>query len=299
MSDQTTRDNLLHTPLSAVPFVLLDVESTGLSVAAGDRVCEIALARRRGGVVEDRWETLINPGRPISAAAYAVNQIDATMLQEAPPFAEIAESLVRRLDGAVLVGHNLPFDLEFIDSELTRLGRPPLLNPRVDTLGLARCFLRHERYSLQALATELGFEQPSHRAMSDVLSLGSLFDHLLACLQGLGVTTLGDLMRAQRGLLPGQPEPEVHPLLVEALRTGSRLRIAYRTGGGDPIYRDVLPFELQLVHGMPRLLAFCYLRSGHRTFYLDRIADYALPGQDEPSTVEASGPIIVLSELRG
>ena len=91
----------------------------------------------------------------------------------------------------------------------------------------------------------------------------------------LGVVTLADLVRAQRGLLPGQPEPEAPPLIAEALRNGTRLRIAYRTKGGEPTSREILPLEFQVDRGFPRLIAYCYLRNGQRTFYLDRIAEVA------------------------
>ncbi len=107
--------------------------------------------------------------------------------------------------------------------------------------------------------------------MSDVQALQHLFDHLLEQLRTHGVSTLADLVRAQRGLLPGVPEPEAPPLIAEALRNGTRIRIAYRTRGEEAIWREILPLEFQTVREIPRLLAYCYLRNGQRTFYLDRI----------------------------
>jgi DNA polymerase III subunit epsilon len=289
MLEITDRKATEQVPLADVPFVLLDVETTGLDAHNGDRLVEIALIRRENGETVRRWETLINPGRAISVAAYAVNQIDAASLVEAPTFAEIADRLLQELAGTVIVAHNVPFDVEFLNVELARLGRPPLPNIMLDTLTLARQFLLHDRYSLSALSHDLGFDRPAHRAMSDVIALSSLLDHLLARLRMLGVTTLGDLLRAHRGLLPGQPEPEAPPLLAEALRNGSRLRIAYRTRGAEPIDREILPLELQMAGELPRLMAFCYLRNGPRTFYLDRIDTYAL--------VDASGATIQVSTI--
>jgi DNA polymerase III subunit epsilon len=286
MPNSDERQAFLALPIHQVPFVLLDIESTGLSVAEGDRVCEIALVRYEQGQVTRRWETLVNPGRPISLAAYAVNHIDQAVLTRAPTFEQIADRLVAEVEGAVLVAHNIPFDLEFLDTELARIGRAPLSNVRLDTLTLARCFLLHDRYSLSALARDLGFDRPSHRAMSDVLALVSLFDHLLNRLGMLGVSTLGDLVRAHRGLLPGEPEPVAPPLLAEALRNGTRLRIAYRSRGGEPTMRDILPLELQVSREMPRLVAYCYLRNGQRTFYLDRIDEYALPSATQIDPTE-------------
>jgi len=270
------RDQLLQLPLRDVPFVLFDIESTGLEPQQGDRICEIALIHWQGSVQQGAFETLINPGRPISRDAFAVNQIPADLLTQAPSFATLHPTLMQHLDGKVLVAHNAPFDLSFLNTELLRLGQPTLNNPLVDTLQLARTFLVHDRYNLAALARALGVERPSHRAMSDVVALKALFIHLLERLRMLGVSTLNDLLRAQRGLMPGDPEPNAPAALLTALREGRLLNITYRTGGGEPISRTILPLELQHLHGMPRLIAYCYLRNAQRTFYLDRIGELTL-----------------------
>lgn len=274
--NSSERNQLLQLPLSDVPFVLFDVESTGLEPQNGDRVCEIALIHWQGGVQRDAYQTLINPGRPISPDAFAVNKIPANLLAQSPSFAAVSETLLGHLEGKVLVAHNAPFDFSFLNVELLRLEKSPLNNPLVDTLQLARTFLNHERYNLAALSRALGVESPSHRAMSDVVALKALFVHLLDRLRMLGVSTLDDLLRAQRGLLPGSPEPSAPPALLTALREGRKLHITYRTGGGDPVPREILPLELQLIGGTHRLIAFCYLRNAQRTFYLDRIGTLAL-----------------------
>lgn len=274
--NSSERNQLLQLPLSDVPFVLFDVESTGLEPQNGDRVCEIALIHWQGGVQRNSYQTLINPGRPISPDAFAVNKIPANLLAQSPSFAAVSETLLAHLEGKVLVAHNAPFDFSFLNIELLRLEKSPLNNPLVDTLQLARTFLNHERYNLAALSRALGVESPSHRAMSDVVALKALFVHLLDRLRMLGVSTLDDLLRAQRGLLPGSPEPSAPPALLTALREGRKLHITYRTGGGDPVPREILPLELQLIGGTHRLIAFCYLRNAQRTFYLDRIGTLAL-----------------------
>lgn len=274
--NSSERNQLLQLPLSDVPFVLFDVESTGLEPQNGDRVCEIALVHWQGGVQRSSYQTLINPGRPISPDAFAVNKIPANLLAQSPSFAAVSETLLGHLEGKVLVAHNAPFDFSFLNVELLRLEKSPLNNPLVDTLQLARTFLNHERYNLAALSRALGVESPSHRAMSDVVALKALFVHLLERLRMLGVSTLDDLLRAQRGLLPGSPEPSAPPALLTALREGRKLHITYRTGGGDPVPREILPLELQTIGGTHRLIAFCYLRNAQRTFYLDRIGTLAL-----------------------
>jgi len=270
------RQHLLQLPLDAVPFVLLDIESTGLDFQRGDRICEVALMCWQNGSVQHTWETLVNPGRPVSPGAYAVNRIDADALKRAPTFVQVCDHMLQLMNGAVLVAHNAPFDIASLDAELVPLGRPAIANPLVDTLQLARAFLNRDRYNLGALAELVGAARPSHRAMSDVVALREVFAYLLNRLRMLGVATLDDLLRAQRGLLPGQPEPTAPAALLQALREGRRLHISYRTGGGDPIPRMILPMELQQTRNSTRIVAFCYLRNGQRTFYLDRISELAL-----------------------
>ncbi len=285
--DLAQRQHLLQLPLDAVPFVLLDIESTGLDFQRGDRICEIALMRWQHGTVQHTWETLVNPGRPVSPGAYAVNRIDAESLKRAPTFAQVCDQMLVFIEGTVLVAHNAPFDIASLDAELVPLGRPALANPLVDTLQLARGFLNRDRYNLGALADLVGVVRPSHRAMSDVVALREVFAYLLNRLQMLGVSTLNDLLRAQRGLLPGQPEPSAPAALLQALHEGRRLHISYRTAGGEPIPRVILPMELQQIGTNMRIVAFCYLRNGQRTFYLDRISDLALA--DDASADLAAG----------
>jgi DNA polymerase III subunit epsilon len=284
------RQALLQLPLSDVPFVLFDVESTGLEPQHGDRICEIALIQWRGGVQRAAYQTLINPERPISPGAFAVNHIPAHLLTDAPRFGAIADRLLEQIDGRVLVAHNAPFDISFLNTELVRSGRPTINNPVVDTLQLARTFLNYDRYNLASLARSLGVDPPSHRAMADVLALKELFKHLLERLRMLGVSTLDDLLRAQRGLLPGEPEPHAPPDILLALREGRRLHITYHTGGGDAVPRTILPLELQHTGGLPRLIAYCYLRNTQRTFYLDRIGSLALEDESRSAAPESSAP---------
>ena len=70
-------------PLTEASFAVFDVETTGLSPAYGDRVCEVACVRLTGGVEVERFVTLVDPGRPLSPGAAAVNGITAEMLSGA------------------------------------------------------------------------------------------------------------------------------------------------------------------------------------------------------------------------
>ena len=128
----------LDTPIDQVTLAFCDVETTGLSPSRGDRVCEVAVLRCRGLEVEGSFAHLVNPRRPSSSGAYAVHHIAETELLQAPPFIEVAPQLLRLLEGAVFVGHNAPFDLDFITAELRRVGMPVPQLLALDTLLLAR-----------------------------------------------------------------------------------------------------------------------------------------------------------------
>lgn len=104
-------------PLDSVAFAVLDLETTGLSPAYGHRVCEVACLRIQGGRVTGEFESLVDPVRPISPGAFAVNQITPDMLAGAPQFREVAPSLLAVTENAVLVAHNAGFDLGFLVHE--------------------------------------------------------------------------------------------------------------------------------------------------------------------------------------
>src|SRR5882724_11121371 len=87
-------------------FVILDVETTGLSPDTGDRVCEVAAVKIRGGAVVQSFGTLINPCRPISNGAYMVNRISPEMVANAPKFDDIAEEFAAMLKDSVIGAYN-------------------------------------------------------------------------------------------------------------------------------------------------------------------------------------------------
>ena len=150
---------------------VFDVETTGLSPLSGDRICEVGLVLARGDQILDTYQTLVNPQRPISPGAARVNGLTDTMVHDAPIFAEIADVLLARMDGAVVVCHNAPFDLGFLSAELARLGRSWQPEAVIDTLALARRQFRFGSNSLSETARRLGVQNAqAHRALGDALT---------------------------------------------------------------------------------------------------------------------------------
>jgi DNA polymerase-3 subunit epsilon len=267
----------LDLPLDEVTFAILDVETTGLNPAYGDRVCEIALLQLRGDEELAAFCTLVDPGRPISPGAFAVNRITSDMLRGAPRFSEIAAQVLTLLQDAVLVAHNAPFDLGFLSAEMemARCTVPDL--PVVDTLALARACYSFYSNSLGAIAQTLGLvgHADLHRAMRDVRLTQQLLRYFLADLQPLGVLTLEDLLRRQGGpaRVPRREELPLPPQLAEAISSGQTLLLRYVDAFGRETERVVRPLHVTTQRGELYLIAYCHLREDQRTFRLDRIVE--------------------------
>jgi DNA polymerase-3 subunit epsilon len=260
-------------PLHSVPLAFLDFETTGLYPRRGDRVCELAVERVVGGAVARRYATLVNPQRALSERSFAVNRITPEQLAGAPTFAEVAFELRAALEGATIVAHNAPFDLEFLHAEMELAGQPALLAPAIDTLALARrLFPKRHSHSLAALASIIGLAPPSHRAMDDVVALRAVFGDMAARLAEQGVTTLGGVLRYARGFDPWRAEPPPPPPIAEALREGRLLKIVYSSrSSAGPTERVIRPIELVSQRGVVVLRAYCYLREDLRVFLVERM----------------------------
>jgi DNA polymerase-3 subunit epsilon len=148
-------------------LAFIDVETTGANPVV-DRVTEIAVIRVEGGLVVERWESLVNPGIPIPPIIQRFTGITDAMVAVAPPFPALAESLQALLGGCVFVAHNARFDYGFIRNELQRAGAE-FNAPVLCTVKLSRAlYPEHHRHGLDALIARHGFTcMASHRAMGD------------------------------------------------------------------------------------------------------------------------------------
>lgn len=196
----------LGTPLSQVTFVVVDVETTGGSPSMSS-LTEVAAARYRGGELLGTYQTLVRPDERIPPFITALTGISDAMVVDAPPIGAMLPSFLEFLGGAVVVGHNIRFDLGFLDHALVSTGRDPIANPRVDTLALARRLIRDmvPNCKLGTLAAVLRLpNQPSHRALTDVLATGDLLHALLERAGSYGILGLAELLDLPR--LVGHPQ---------------------------------------------------------------------------------------------
>ena len=192
-----TNDTFFNQHIDEADYLVIDFETTGLSPDAGDRACEIGAVKLRGGAVMETFGTLIDPQRPVSAGAYAVNGISPKMLIGAPTFSEIAGRLRNMMEGTVLVAYNAPFDLGFLTNEFRLAGSPPLTNKVVDALAIARqLFPGLGRYPQENVARVAGIQFPvKHRALEDAMVTSQLFMIFCSILKAYDCVSISDLGR--------------------------------------------------------------------------------------------------------
>jgi len=163
--------------------VVIDTETTGLEYAAADRVIEIACLELEGTLMTGAfWHTRLNPRVHIQPGAQAVHGIKDEDLEKEPEFSDVFEDLIDFLGNDPIVGHNLlGFDRHFLNKELRLVGRPPLDNPMIDTLLLARNARPGKRNSLDALCKDFGIHNTRegvHGALIDADLNARCYAHL-------------------------------------------------------------------------------------------------------------------------
>ena len=161
-------------------FVAFDTETTGLKPDA-NRVVEIGAVKFDTHGVISRFSVLINPECPMPPEAGAVNNITDEMLKGKPLFKEVAVDFLKFIQDTILVAHNAPFDIAFINAELKRCGIGKLTNKVVDTLVFTReVFPRLDSYKLQELAKRFDVVAFSaHRAEDDARVCMEVFDRVV------------------------------------------------------------------------------------------------------------------------
>ena len=193
---QRTFDDL-GTPLHELAFCVLDLETTGGS-PANCEITEVGAVKYVAGELVGTFDTLVNPGAPIPPTITILTGITQAMVIEAPLIDEVLPSLLEFIGTAVIVGHNVRFDMSFLNAAALRLGYGKIPNPTSDTLGLARRLVRNEtrRLNLQTLAAHFRSPvTPNHRALADARATAHVFWGLLERAGTIGVTHLEDLLR--------------------------------------------------------------------------------------------------------
>ena len=161
--------------MPAPGFAVIDFETTGLAPGVHDRVVEVAIVHVDAqGVIEGRWDTLVNPGRDLGPQH--IHRIRAAEILDAPTFAQIVPRLLELFAGRVIVAHNASFDLRFLSAEFDRAGvwgMPSVIS--LCTMQLAREYLPGAGRSLADCCDAVDIVlDDAHRASSDAFTTAQL-----------------------------------------------------------------------------------------------------------------------------
>lgn len=187
------RADLEELPLTGLSYTVIDTETTGLNPSEGDEIIAIGAVRIVNGRILKReiFDCLINPHRPISEASVAVHGITPEMLRGMPDPASVLPQFHRFVEDTVIVGHNVAFDMRFLNLKEARLGIQ-FTNHVLDTLLLT--YVVHpnqEEQSLEAIAARLGIAVTGrHTALGDALTTAEIFLALIPLLAEQGIRTL-------------------------------------------------------------------------------------------------------------
>jgi DNA polymerase III epsilon subunit family exonuclease len=185
-------------------FVVVDVETTGLK-ARHHRITEIAIIGVASDGSKSVWTSLVNPERGIPRQISRLTGIDNQLVANAPRFCSVAPTVIDLIGGQLVVGHNVEFDLGFLNAELRRCGLPTLVNQTLDTLALADALVPDlRRLALADVSRELGVEHATaHRASADAAAALGVLTALrgIASVRGdSSFATLSHLAAARRAL---------------------------------------------------------------------------------------------------
>ncbi|MEZ4554355.1 MAG: exonuclease domain-containing protein [Dehalococcoidia bacterium] len=197
-------------------YVAIDLETTGFDPAA-DRIIEVGAVRFDRAGHARRFQSLVQPGRPIPPFVQTLTGITDHDVADARLQLDVIEELRAFVDGCEVVGHNVQFDLSFLQAAGLAFDRPSH-----DTFDLASALLpAATRLGLSSLAATLRIDMPvAHRALADADATHRVFLDLLDRLEALPRAVLLDLLS-----IADQSEWSARALLLETLE---------RDGGAPP-----------------------------------------------------------------
>lgn len=179
--------------------IVFDTETTGMDPETGDKLVEIGAVELINhiptGVTFHRY---INPQREVPEEAFKVHGLSYDILKEYPTFAEQVDEWIEFVGDAILVAHNAPFDMKFINFEQKELGRITYGNERViDTLEIARKLFPGQRNNLDALCKRFNIDNSARTLHGALLDADLLAKVYLELLGGQEPTMLGNEPKKQ------------------------------------------------------------------------------------------------------
>ena len=163
--------------------IVLDTETTGLSVKEGHRIVEIGCIELDNLIpTNNKFHCYLNPQRKVSEKAFQVHGYSDEFLSKEKKFKEIVDDFLKFIKNKRLVIHNAEFDLSHLNNELQLLGKEKISNEIVDTLELARNKYPGSQISLDALCKKFRIDNSKrkvHTALIDCDLLSKVYINLI------------------------------------------------------------------------------------------------------------------------
>lgn len=160
-------------------YVVIDIETTGFSPNK-DAIIELAAIKVNNGIVCDKFSSLVNPEREITDLIQNLTGISNEMVSAAPKLQEVLPEYLDFIGNNTIVGHNVRFDINFLQNNTYNAPATSFSNGFVDTLKLSRKYLPQlPNYKLSTVLEHFSIKnETAHRALSDCYATKELFDKL-------------------------------------------------------------------------------------------------------------------------
>ena len=163
--------------------IVLDTETTGISVKEGHRIVEIGCIELDNLVpTKNKFHCYLNPERKVSEKAFEVHGYSDSFLSDKMKFREIADDFLRFIKDKRLIIHNAEFDLSHLNNELQIIGKNKIDNEVIDTVSLARNKFPGSQISLDALCKRYRIDNSKrvqHTALIDCDLLSKVYINLI------------------------------------------------------------------------------------------------------------------------
>ena len=178
-------------------FVVFDFETTGFNAGGADSIIEIGAVKIKNGVIIEKYDELINPGRPLPQKIIDVTNITNEMLEGKDNEENAVKRFVEWFGDCPMVAHNAKFDVSFLEMAYKKYNLGQFTNPVIDTLELSRTLdNNYARHSLSALVKRYDVpwdESAHHRGDYDAEGTALVFHKMLNKLSNRNIDKMSDL----------------------------------------------------------------------------------------------------------
>ncbi|RAN77778.1 3'-5' exonuclease [Bacillus sp. SRB_331] len=161
-------------------YVVIDFETTGFN-PYNDKIIQVAAVKYRNHELVDQFVSYVNPERPFPSRITSLTGITNYRVSDAPTIAEVLPLFLAFLDTNIIVAHNASFDMRFLKSNVNTLGLPEPKNNVIDTVFLAKKYMKHApNHKLETLKRMLGIRLSSHNAFDDCITCAAVYQKCAA-----------------------------------------------------------------------------------------------------------------------